>query len=622
MLLSTILLASCSSNAASLTNTASEPEESTESAALAVNNSNQISTAASDIVTYDEEDYDSEWENENTNYIELNGADASFKGSGAAMVDNQILIAVPGVYVISGKLNEGQIKIDLENKGTVKLVLNGAEIRNSQDAAIYVKQAEKTIITLQDGTQNIVSDGESYAKSEEDDPSAAIFSEDDLTINGTGSLTVNGNYNDGIAGKDDLIITGGNITIHSADDGLVGRDMVAVKEGTVSIDAAGDGIKSTNDTDTSKGFIVLEGGAFDVKAGSDGIQAETSLFIAGGQYTIMSGGGSVNGSVKAEDNRQSFPGNREGNTAEASDETESQSAKGLKASSDITISGGNFKIDSSDDALHSNNSMTLAGNDISITSGDDGIHADSSITITNGTIAIDKSYEGIESKLITISGGETHVVSSDDGINVGGGNDESSVKGSTGQNTSGDSALHLNGGYLAVNSAGDGLDSNGSIYMTDGTVIVNGPTADNNGALDYNGVFEISGGLLIAAGSAGMAEAPSEQSAQHAILIDFSTLQQAESIINLTDGNGKTVMTFAPNKEFQTVVISSPELNKDTTYTLNSGGASTGSVSDGFYSDGVYQGGAKIVSFTLSNTITYLSETGVTSGRISNRWGG
>lgn len=626
VLLSAVLLASCSNNAASLTNTVSEPTESTESAS-AVNNVNNVSAVASDRVTYDEEDYYTDWENENPNYIELNETSASFTGSGAVVIDNKITIALPGVYVISGKLDNGQIIVDLEREGTVRLVLNGAEIHHSESAPIYVKKANKTIITLQGGTQNVVTDGENYvySNSEEEEPDAAIFSKDDLTINGTGTLTVRGNYNNGITSKDDLIITGGNINIHSVDDGLVGRDMVAVKEGTVTIEAAGDGIKSTNDSDSSKGFIVLEGGVFDIKADSDGIQAETSLLIAGGQYAISSGGGSANSSAKADDNRQSPRGRGESNTTQTSDKTESQSAKGMRASSDITISGGTFKIDSSDDAIHSNNTMTLAGDDISITSGDDGVHADSSITITGGKMNINKSYEGIESKLVTISGGEIHIASSDDGINVGGGNDESSVNGRSGQNSfssSGDNALHINGGYVAVDALGDGLDSNGSIYMKGGTVVVSGPTANNNGALDYDGVFEMSGGLLIAAGSSGMAEAPSEQSTQYSILMDFSEVQQAGSIVNLKDGNENTVVTFAPRKEYQSVVITSPELKKDTTYTLYSGGTSTGSISDGFYTDGVYQGGTKVVSFTISNSVTYLSETGVTSGRTSNRGGG
>lgn len=620
--LSTLLLASCSNNAAPLT----EGSPSTENVELAADNNAKVGTAASDLVTYDEDDYYSEWANGNPNYIELNGDSASFKGSGAVMVNNQIKIALPGVYVVSGKLDDGQIIIELENKGMVKLVLNGAEIYNSEGAAIYVKQADKTILSLQEGTKNIISDGENYANTGEDDPSATIFSEDDLTINGSGSLTVNGNYNDGIVGKDDFIITGGNIAIQSVDDGLIGRDMLAVKEAAVKIAADGDGIKSTNDTDTSKGFIVMEGGTFDIQAGSDGIQAETALFISGGQYDIVTGGGNVNGSVKAEDNRQGGPGGRENTTIASADaDTETKSAKGLKASTDITITGGDFKIDSADDSLHSNDSMTISGEQLAITSGDDGIHADSSITITGGAIDISKSYEGIESKLITISGGDIHVVSSDDGINIGGGNDESSVNGRAGQNTfssSGDSALHLNGGYVSVNAEGDGLDSNGSIYITDGTVIVNGPAANNNGALDYDGEFEISGGLLIAAGSAGMAEPPSEQSTQSSILMQYSSMQQAGSLISVQGSDGATIAAFAPAKDYQTVVISSPKLTKGETYNLYSGGTSTVTDSDGLYTDGEYENGTETVSMTLGDSITYLTESGISSGRTTGQGGG
>lgn len=624
-LLSAVLLASCSSNTVSQTSVVVDQSASAGEVETVANSSDTaVSKNASVLVSYSEEDLDSSWEDEEHSYIKLNGTSASIEGTGAVVIDNQITIALPGVYVVSGKLDDGQIIVDLEREGTVKIVLNGAEIHNAEGSAIYVKQAEKTIMTLQEGTQNIVSDGDNYANTGEDDPSAAIFSKDDLTINGAGSLTVNGNYKDGIVGKDDLMITGGNITIHAADDGLVGRDMLAVKEAAVKIEADGDGMKSTNDTDTSKGFISIEGGAFDIQAGSDGIQAETELLILGGQYSIVTGGGSANGSVKAEENGPGARGGQESDTTEASSATESQSAKGLKASTDITISGGTFTIDSADDSLHSNNSMTIAGDKLSITSGDDGIHADTSITISGGTVEIDKSYEGIESKLITLSGGDIHVVSSDDGINVGGGNDQSSVNGRPGQNTfssTGDSALHITGGYVTVDAAGDGLDSNGSIYMTGGTVAVNGPTSNNNGSLDYDGVFEMSGGFLIAAGSAGMAETPSEQSAQNSIMMQFSNVQQAGTMVHLQDESGKAIATFTPAKDYQTVVISSPELNEDTTYTLYTGGSSTGIESGGLYTEGEYQAGTKIVSMTLSTPITYLTELGVTSGSTNSQGG-
>jgi hypothetical protein len=426
-------------------------------------------------------------------------------------------------------------------------------------------------------------------------------------------LTVHGNYNNGIASKDDLKITGGNIEIHSADDGLMGRDMVAVKEGTISIEAGGDGIKSTNDTDTTKGFIAIEGGSFDIKSGTDGIQAETSLLINNGTFDISSGGGSANAIVKTND-RGPGPG---GNTTANSNETEEKSTKGMK-SADILIGGGNFNIDSADDSLHSNNSIAIAGGDITITSGDDGIHADSSIAIGNGKINITKSYEGIEAAVITVADGNIHVISSDDGINAGGGADGSSVNGRPGQNNfadTGTNKLNINGGYIVVNSMGDGLDSNGSIYMTNGTVIVSGPTENNNGALDYNGTFEMTGGFLVAAGSSGMAQATSDSSTQYSIIMNYPNTQAAGTVVHLEDSKGNTIATFAPAKEYQAVVISSPELKKGTSYTLFSGGTSTASQTDGLYADGEYKGGTKVVDFTVSSSVTWLDETGVTTAK-------
>ncbi|HYE10461.1 MAG TPA: dockerin type 1, partial [Patescibacteria group bacterium] len=159
-------------------------------------------------------------------------------------------------------------------------------------------------------------------------------------------------------------------------------------------------------------------------------------------------------------------------------------------------------------------------------------------------------------------------------------------------------------------------------YMSGGTVLVNGPAANMNAALDYDGVFEISGGLLIAAGSSGMAQLPSEESTQNSILMYYPQVQQAGTIINLKDDTGKTIVTFAPQKEYQSVAISSPELKKDMAYTLNSAGTSTGSNTDGLYIDGEYNDGTKVVEFTISKSVTWMSETGETTAKSFGPGGG
>ncbi|MBP1991604.1 carbohydrate-binding domain-containing protein [Paenibacillus eucommiae] len=615
VLLSAALLTACSDKAATTSNVGASPAATVQSNVSTSGGTGTTGQLASvdltEKVEYDDDDYYTDWNSDNLTEIKLNGTGASINGSGAAVKDNNVTIASAGTYVVSGKLDDGQIVIDVQDKGTVRLVLNGAEIHNSSSAAINVIEAGKTIISLQEGTDNLVSDAQTYLypDASTDEPNAAIFSKDDLTINGTGKLVVQGNYNNGITSKDKLKITGGTLDIHAVDDGLMGRDLVAVQEGNMTITAGGDGVKSSNDTDTAKGWVVIAGGTFNIESGSDGIQAASSVLMDGGSYTIVSGGGSDSGSQ----------------SDETESESESQSTKAVKAAADIWIKNGTFNLNSADDSLHSNGHINIAGGDFTIASGDDGIHADASISIAGGTIDIAKSYEGIESSAITISAGEIHVVASDDGINAASGNDESLGNGRSGQDqfsASASNKLTISGGYVTVDAAGDGLDANGSIVMTGGTVVVNGPTANGNGALDYDGTFEMSGGFLVAAGSSGMAQATSEQSAQSGILMTYSQNQAAGTMVHLEDNAGNTIITFAPSKNYQAVFVSSPDLQKDAAYTLYSGGTSTGSEANGLYTDGEYKGGTKVVEFELATTVTWLNESGVTEGRSAGPGGG
>lgn len=629
MLISTSMLYSCTINTATKTSTTTQSTTATQVKASILGDKS-VKSVIDATVTYDSNDYYTDWKNENPNYVELSGTSISLKGSGAQIDGSKITINSAGVYVISGKLDDGQIIIDVKDKGVVKLVLNGAEIKSSKNSPIYVKNSGKTILSLQEGTVNTVTDGAKYVleDSSSDEPNSAIFSKDNLTINGTGKLIVNGNYNNGITSKDDLKITGGDIKVTSKDDGLIGKDIVAVKAGTITVDAGGDAVRATNDSDSTKGIVAIEDGTFNLKAKTDGIQGETAVLIEGGNFNITSGGGSVNGTKKAEDNMGGGFGGKNNNSSKNSNssststtETKADSTKGIKAGADIGISGGTFNIDSASDAVHSNNNVIITGGNITIMSGDDGIHANSTLTAKGGKINITKSYEGIESNIITIVDGEINITSSDDGVSA-----SSGASGNTnpGQNnpSSSNSKLNINGGYLAVNAIGDGLDANGSISMTKGTVVVSGPTANMNGALDYDGTFEMTGGFIVAAGSSGMAQGPSDSSTQNSIVMTYSSMQKAGTIVNLQDSNGKSIAIVAPAKDYQTVVISSPELKKDGKYILYSGGTSTGTVRDGLYTGGNYQNGAKVVEFSVSSSATWLNESGVTAAKSSMQGGG
>lgn len=289
----------------------------------------------------------------------------------------------------------------------------------------------------------------------------------------------------------------------------------------------------------------------------------------------------------------------------------------------LYIHGGTFSLDTKDDAVHSNGNVFITNGDFMISSGDDGIHADNNVMISGGTINILKSYEGIEATQVTISDGTIGIVASDDGLNAAGGNDGSSMNGRPGQNRFSRSTgtITISGGFITVDAMGDGVDSNGDIYMSGGTLLVNGPTANNNGALDYDGTFELSGGVLVAAGSSGMLQGPSTSTNQSSIIMQFSQTQKAGTIVRVEDQSGNDVITFAPSKNFQAIVVSSPNLKQGETYTIYTGGQATGSQTFGLYQDGSYEGGEEIVQFNIGDAVTWLNESGVTQGR-NNRFGG
>ncbi|MEI7432829.1 MAG: carbohydrate-binding domain-containing protein [Methanomicrobiales archaeon] len=555
-----------------------------------------------------------------TTTIKLNGNSISLEGSGATVNGNTVTITSAGTYNVGGTLNNGQIKVDTQDAETVKLVLNGMDISCSTSAPIYVVNAEKTVITLTAGTKNTVTDGSSYTgqDSTSGEPDAAIFSKDDLTINGDGSLTVNANYNDGITSKDDLKINGGSIAVNAVNDGIRGRDSVVIKGGTTTIKAESDGIQSTNDDDSTKGYVSIKDGTVKIISGADGIQAETSLTVSGGSITIASGGGagkSINPTTNT--NSRGIPGDTRVDTSALS------GGKGLKAGTALTITGGIITIDSSDDSIHSHGGVTINGGAINAATGDDGIHAESNVEINGGDIRITNSYEGIEGADITINDGTIRIVASDDALNTpsGTGVTSTSTQPVNGQNgagqpgqgtfeTSGDMPLHINGGYLVVNAGGDGLDINGAITMTGGVVIVNGPTDDGNGAIDYAGSFKLSGGTLVAAGSSGMAQAPDTSSTQYSVMMTYASVQPAGTMVHVETRAGEDILTFVPAKTYQSVVFSLPELTSGTVYIVYSGGSSTGTVKEGLYTGGTYTPGTQVTNFTISTIVTNAGSAG------------
>ena len=399
--------------------------ESESSAASVSSQQNSASDTSSD-----KDDDTSKAETADTK-IELTGESAKVTGSGASVEGGTITISSAGTYTVSGKLNKGNIVIEAGKDDEVCLVLSGAEIYSEDTAAVYASKCGKTIIMLADNTENVLSDGKDYVKTEEesddDSPNAAVYVKDDLTIRGNGSLTVKANAHNGITSKDSLSIESGSISVTAVNHCITGKDALAVSGGEISVSTdGGDGLKSTN-TDDDKGSVTIENAKIDITCAKDGIQAEHNITIGSGTISIVTGGGSENN--KTVKNDMGFHMN---NTDTDTDTTESSNYKGIKAGGDISISGGTFTIDAYDDAVHSNSNISINGGSFTIKAGDDGVHADSELTISNGTVKVEKSYEGLEAEVINITDGTIDITADDDGINCAGGNDQSGFGGMDG----------------------------------------------------------------------------------------------------------------------------------------------------------------------------------------------
>lgn len=557
---------------------------------------------------FEEEDFDDSYDDSATSIL-LKDTGIEIDGDGASASGSVVTIQSAGTYVLEGTLTDGQIVVEASKKDTVRIVLKQASITSSTTSAIYVKQADKTILILAEGSENKVVDTKSdtYEDAEKEEPNAAIFSKDDLTITGSGSLQVTGNGNHGIFSKNKLVITDGTYVINSANDGLKGKDGIAIANGSFTIHAQGDGLQASEDTQETKGWVYIQSGEFNIDANQDGIQAETYLEIVQGTFTITCGGGSENASTKSDWGNWG-PANQNVSTEDTT------SAKGIKAGKDLIISNGTYELNTSDDALHCNASMLIKNGTYTIQSGDDGMHADAILTIDQGKIDIQKSYEGIEASEVIVNDGTIQVVSSDDGFNAAGGNDASSISGRPGENSfssDSDISLTINGGNLYVRADGDGLDSNGDLFITGGIVTIDGPQDNGNGALDYDGTCEITGGTLIAVGMSGMAQMPSSSSSQPSVMITYSSIQSANTLVSILDGN-EALLSYAPSISFNNIVISTPNMVQNGTYTLTSGGSVNGETDAKVYLTPTLKNQTTLCDFTLSSMTMSISDSGST----------
>lgn len=426
--------------------------------------------------------------------ITLSGKTAACNSSNVQIEDGVVTIKAAGVYVLSGTFTDGTIVVDAGDDDKVQLVLDGVSITAADYAAIYAKNADKVFVTLAEGAGNSLMVSGDYVQTDDNNVDAVIFAKCDLTLNGTGSLTVKDNTGHGIVSKDDLVVTGGTYTIYSQDHCLNGKDSVRIADGTFNLSCDEDGIHAGND-DQQDGYVYIEGG------------------------------------------------------------------------------------------------------DINISVGDDAIHAEGLLIITGGDIDVSKSCEGVEGGKILVTGGDIDVISRDDGFNAAGGSSGSGDNhdgfgggpgmGGVDMDADNDAYILITGGTININANGDGIDSNGCIGITGGSVHVLGPSDNGNGAMDYGICAAITGGEIVAVGGSGMAQGFGDESTQCSALVNFDEWVDAGETITLTDSDGKEVFSYKVDKKFNSVVISTSDMKQGDNYTLTVGDQnSTFTLDDITYSEG------------------------------------
>lgn len=543
---------------------------------------------------------------------------------GVTVDGNVITITSGGTYIISGTLSEGQLVVD-EDDEKVQLVLDNVDITCATSAAIYVKSAGKTFITLAEDSENILMNTAEFEAIDDNNIDAVIFSKDDLTLSGSGTLTINSENGHGIVSKDDLKITGGTYNITAASHALSGKDSVRIAEGTFNLVSGKDGIHSENTDDSSKGYVYIADGEFTIDSTGDGIDASNIVQIDDGTFDITAGGGVENSTKTHEDNMMGGPGggngpqmgeapsgeapdgnapsekpsgeapqggsgNNSSDNSNSDRETppekpdsntdQAASTKGIKADGRLCINGGTFTINSADDSVHSNSAVTINDGTYTLTTGDDGVHSGEALEINGGTITISESYEGLEGLTVTINDGDIDITSSDDGINAAGGTEEMGFGGmgndSTEDTSTDEMWMEINGGYIHVLAGGDGIDSNGDITVNGGEVYIDGPSDNGNSAIDYGdrSACYINGGTVVAIGSSGMAEDISDDSDQQVMLVKLDSQKEAGEV-TLTDSDGNEIITYTALKSYDCIIISTKDLEAGQTYTLITSGTQT-----------------------------------------------
>lgn len=514
--------------------------------------------------------------------VDLSALSKDVNADGATVLSNDVTtITTAGSYILTGAY--AGITVSVGNGETAHLFLNNATISGGAGIAISNTNKKSTlIITACENTENEVA-------SKGDDENA-IHVKGTLKINGTGTIKVSAKKN-GVKVSKGLSIADSTINLTAGNHALSAR-FIETENAKINVLSAGkDALNAECDDETQgftldEGYVSLKSSKVFASVSGDGIQADTFVYITGGSVDIETAATFVSYSAESITtynlSEDDFRYIKSGDTYKKIDDIASkgaryamiQSAKGIKCGEIkyeidgteyavtknsnyfIVIDGARVKINSSDDAIHTNSgNVLIKGGTLDLTTLDDGIHADELVKIDGGEITVNGSYEGIEGAYVEIGGGTIYITANDDGINAA--SDDESVN----------EHIIISGGTITVDASGDGLDSNGAIYVTGGTLIVYGPTTGADTGLDADGGILIDGGNVFVASSKEMLEIPASNSKSNVLVYGVNTVPAGSEII-LTNADGGEMVRITLKKQAQAIILSTPELATNGTYSL------------------------------------------------------
>lgn len=514
--------------------------------------------------------------------VDLSTLSKDVNADGATVLSTDVTtITSAGSYILTGAY--AGITVSVGDGETVHLFLNNATISGGAGIAISNTNKKSTlIITACENTENEVA-------SKGDDVNA-IHVKGTLKINGTGTIKVSAKKH-GIKVSKGLSIADSTINLTAGNHALSARFIEAENAKINVLSAGKDALNAECDDETQEftldeGYVSLKNSKVFASVSGDGIQADTFVYITGGNVDIKTSATFVSYSAESMAtynlSEDDFRYIKSGDTYKKIDDVASkgaryamiQSAKGIKCGEIkyeidgteyavtknsnyfIVIDGARVKINSSDDAIHTNSgNVLIKGGTLDLTTLDDGIHADKLVKIDGGEITVNGSYEGIEGAYVEIGGGTIYITASDDGINAA--SDDESVN----------EHIIISGGTITVDASGDGLDSNGTIYVSGGTLIVYGPTTGADTGLDADGGILIDGGNVFVASSKEMLEIPASNSKSNVLVYGVNTVQAGSEII-LTNADGGEMVRITLKKQAQAIILSTPELATNGTYSL------------------------------------------------------